>query len=206
MTSPADSDVNEDVEALDPPAADEKPASRPKLPTIVLSSAVVLLVAALGVAGWFGVSWINAANDDSMKYSGARDDVDRVARAAIDTMNTLDYRKLDDGLADWSNVTTGTLNQEITALTAEDKKSLQDAKWVADSEVRSLAVRELDERSGKAVVIAAVQTTVSIGGGEPKSDFKRVEGTLLRTDTGWKLDVLTPVQSAQPQQPVPPSR
>jgi len=238
MTSPADSDVNDDVEGADDvdapdrekaagaepdaestaePEPDSEPDSeagsvedkeQPRLPSIVLAAAVALLVAAVGVAGWFGVSWFRAANDDGLAYSSARDEVDRVARSAVETMNTLDYRKLEDDLANWSDVTTGTLHAEISRLSAEDKKSLEDAKWVTSSQVRSLAVRELDDRAGKAVVIAAVETTLSLGGGEPKTDFKRVEGTMLRTATGWKLDLLTPVQSVQQQQPqaVPPSR
>jgi Mce-associated membrane protein len=227
MTSPADSDVTDDVvtdndvtdneEALgtpetDPadPEAGEERTPRPKLPTIVLTAAVALLVASVAVAGWFGVSWFRAANDDGLIYSSVRDEVDDVARAAIRTMNTLDYRELEVGLKDWADVTTGTLHKEISRLSDKDKKALVDAKWIASSKIRSLAVRELDDRSGKAVVIAAVETTVSIGGAEPKSDFKRIEGTLLRTDKGWKLDVLTPVQSAQqaapPQSAVPPSR
>lgn len=217
MTSPADSDVTDDVQALGTPEADpadpeagEERTPRPKLPAIVLTAAVALLVAAVAVAGWFGVSWFSAANDDSLTYSSVRDDVDDVARAAIRTMNTLDYRQLDAGLKDWADVTTGTLHDEISKLSDKDRKALVDAKWVASSKVRSLAVRELDDRSGKAVVIAAVETTVSIGGAEPKSDFKRIEGTMLRTDKGWKLDVLAPVQSAQQAAPsqsaVPPSR
>lgn len=220
MTSSADSDVQDDTVSADADAAgtpeadtpepeeaaesDAAPASPPRLPTIVLTAAVALLVAAIAVAGWFGVAWYQASNDDGLKYSATREEVDRVARAAIQTMNTLDYRELDDGLANWADATTGTLHAEVTRLSENDKKSLRDAKWVASSEVRSLAVRELDERSGKAVVIAAVETTVSIGGAEPKTDFKRVEGTLLRTETGWKLDLLAPVQSAQPA--APPSR
>ncbi|OLF10993.1 hypothetical protein BLA60_13305 [Actinophytocola xinjiangensis] len=228
MTSPADSDVNHDVEGSDDSpdsvevpeveeTAEPEPApgsdSRTKLPSIVLAAAVALLVAAVGVAGWFGVAWFRAANDDGLEYSAMRVEVDRQARIAVETMNTLDYRELEDGLARWSAVTTGTLNAEITRLTDEDKKSLTDAKWVTRSKVRSLAVRELDDRGGKAIVIAAVETTLSLGGGEPKTDFKRVEGTLLRTENGWKLDVLTPVQSAQqppaeqPAEPAaPPSR
>lgn len=225
MTSPADSDVNDDVEGADgvdapdrekaagaEPDAESEPDSveggeKPRLPSIVLAAAVALLVAAVGVAGWFGVSWFRAANDDGLAYSTVRDEVDQFARSAVETMNTLDYRKLEDDLANWSDVTTGTLHAEISRLSAEDKKSLEDAKWVTSSRVRSLAVRELDDRAGKAVVIAAVETTLSLGGGEPKTDFKRVEGTMLRTATGWKLDLLTPVQSVQQQpQAVPPSR
>jgi Mce-associated membrane protein len=208
MTSPADSnvdaDVNADVEAEGTSEAatpQSEPAPRPKLPAIVLTAAVALLVAAVAVAGWFGVAWFQTANDDGLAFSSTRDEVGRVAENAIETMNTLDYNKLDDGLADWANVTTGTLNGEVTRLSEDDKKSLRDAKWVASAKVRSLGVRELDERGGKAVVIAAVEVTVSIGGAKAKTDFRRVEGTLLRTGTGWKLDLLTPIQGAQPVAP-----
>ncbi|OLF16534.1 hypothetical protein BU204_16650 [Actinophytocola xanthii] len=166
-----------------------------------MGAAVALLVAAASVAVWFGVSWFNAANDDGLEYSRTRDEVDRVARAAIQTMNTLDYRKLDQGLADWSDATTGALHAEISKLSEENKQQLRDAKSVTSAQVRSSAVRELDERSGKAVVIAAVKITVSTGGGEPVDKYQRIEASLVRTEeAGWKLDGIGKVPYAQPGQ------
>ena len=201
MTSPADPDPDGDelVRDLDDLAA-EKPAARSKLPAIALTAAVALLVAAVAVAGWFGVAWMRAANDDGLEFSSTRDEVDRVARAAIVTMNTLDYRELDQGLANWADATTGALNAEITKLSQEQKKALLDAKSVTSAEVRSSAVSELDARAGKATVIAAVKITVATGGGEPTDKYQRIEASLARTDAGWKLDGIGQVPYAQPGQ------
>jgi len=198
MTSPAETDTDVDSADASETETAEAPSPRSALPTIVLSAAVALLVAAVAVAGWFGVAWFNAANDDGLTYSSSRDEVDRVARAAIVTMNTLDYRKLDQGLANWSDATTGALHDEITKLTAENKQQLMEAKSVTKAVVRSSAVRELDERAGKATVIAAIKTTVSTGGGEPTDKYQRIEASLVRTDAGWKLDGIGKVPYAQP--------
>lgn len=209
MTSPADSDVDPDTaDSAAAPAEDSAgaPPARSKLPTVALTVAVALLVAAVAVAGWFGVAWFRAANDDGIAYSAARDEVDRVARAAIVTMNTLDYRDLDQGLANWSDATTGALHDEIAKLSTENKQQLLAAKSVTSAEVRSSAVRELDARAGKAVVIAAIKVTVSTGGGEPADKYQRIEASLVRTDGGWKLDGIGKVPYAQPAQPVQPPK
>ncbi|HEX2132534.1 MAG TPA: hypothetical protein VHH15_13345 [Actinophytocola sp.] len=212
MTSPADPDPDAAKDtAADPDAdadalardLDELAAAKPagsKLPAVVLTAAVALLVASVAVAGWFGVAWFQAANDDGLEYSRTRDEVDRVARAAIVTMNTLDYRDLDAGLANWSDATTGALHDEITKLGEEQKQALRDAKSVTSAEVRSSAVKELDARAGKATVIAAVKITVATGGGEPADKYQRLEASLARTDAGWKLDGIGQVPYAQPGQ------
>ncbi|MCT2587250.1 hypothetical protein [Actinophytocola gossypii] len=201
MTSPADHDPDgaEPARDQDDPAAEE-PARSSKLPAIVLTAAVALLVASVAVAGWFGVAWVQAANDDGLEYSRARDEVDRVAQAAIVTMNTMDHREVDEHLANWADATTGTLHDEVTKLTEENKQQIRDAKAVSKAEIRSAAVRELDERAGKATVIAAVATTVSNGDGEPTQKYLRIEASLTRTDAGWKLDAIGPVPYAPPGQ------
>lgn len=213
MTSPADSEVDGDtgtdigadaVDTPEPEAGTEASAAsslRSKLPTIVLTGAVALLVAAATVAVWFGVAWFQAANDDGRAFSNTRDEVARVARAAIVTMNTLDHRKLDEGLADWSDATTGALHDEIAELSEKQKKALRDAKPVTSARILSSAVKELDDRSGKAVVIAAIEKTQTNADGKPVVSYQRVEATLSRTEEGgWKLEGLGPVRYAQPGQ------
>ncbi|MPZ85569.1 MAG: hypothetical protein GEV28_36390 [Actinophytocola sp.] len=222
----SDSDVTSDVDELDADGldgadaagddadgadadgraepADKQPGLGAKLPVIALSAAVALLVAAATVAVWFGISWMRASNDDGLAYSGTRDEVDRVARAAIVTMNTLDYRKLDAGLGNWADATTGTLHDEIVKLTDQNKQQLKDAKSVTSAEVRSSAVRELDDRAGKATVIAAIKTTVQTGDKKPVEKYQRIEATLAKTDAGWKLEGLGEVAYVQPQAQTPP--
>jgi len=195
------SDAAEDVPEADRLDDDSDPGSRrgSRLPVIALSAAVALVVAAAAVAVWFGIAWLNASNDDGLAFSSTRDEVDRVARAAIVTMNTLDYRKLDESLANWADATTGPLHDEIDKLTDEKKKQLTDAKPVTSAKVTSSAVKELDERGGKAVVIASIEKTVSTADGEPQPSYQRISATLLRTGDGWKLENLGPVPYAQPQ-------
>ena len=206
MTS-ADSDTGTDVENADDAsdetvaesAAEPKQQSGPRFPVIALSVAVALVVAATAVAGWFGVAWFQASNDDGLAYSGKRDEVDRVARAAIVTMNTLDYRKLDEGLSNWADTTTGPLHDEIANLTADKKKQLTDAKPITSAKITSSAVKELDDRGGKATVIAAIEKTVQTGDAKPQPSYQRIQATLTRTADGWKLETLGPVPYAQPQ-------
>lgn len=198
---PVDSEVDPDDELVDEPPANEGQPGRPdsRLPAIALSVAIALVAAAAVVAGWFGVAWFQAANDDGLEYSSKRDEVDRVARAAIVTMNKLDYRELDEGLENWADATTGPLHDEIVNLSAEKKKQLEAAKPVTSATITSSAVKELDDRGGKATVIAAIEKTVQTADGKPQPSYQRIQATLTRTNDGWKLENLGPVPYAQPQ-------
>jgi len=206
MTS-AESDTDADTDAAteagtagEPDGAAEERAGRSsKLPVIALSVAIALVVAAAAVAAWFGIAWFNASGNENVEFSGKRDEVDRVARAAIVTMNELDYRKLDEGLANWADATTGPLHDEIAGLTADKKKQLTDAKPVTKAKITSSAVKELDDRGGKATVIAAIEKSVQTGNGKAQTSYQRIQATLTRTKDGWKLENLGPVPYAQPQ-------
>jgi Mce-associated membrane protein len=208
MTSAdSDTDVEPDADtdvdtAESDGAAEESDTARERVsrfPVIALSVAIALVVAAASVAAWFGVAWFQASNDDGIEFSRTRDEVDRVARSAIITMNTLDYRKLDEGLESWADISTGALHDDIGKLTADEKKQLKDAKPVTSAKVTSLAVKELDDRGGKATVIAAIEKTVQTGDRKPQPSYQRIQATLLRTKDGWKLENLGPVPYAQPQ-------
>src|SRR5690242_8243713 len=78
----------------------------------VLLGAVALVVAAAMVAGYFGVAWIKAGSDGTLARAQTRDEVDRVARSAIITFHTLDYHKVDEGLNNWLNASTGDLHND----------------------------------------------------------------------------------------------
>jgi Mce-associated membrane protein len=162
--------------------------AEPRWPTMLLAGATALAVAAGAVAVWFGVKWFNADNDDSLAYSKVRDDVTRVATTAVITLNTLDYRRVDEDLRNWADATTGTLHDEITSIDDATKKTATDSKSVGSAKVHSLAVRELDERAGKAIVIAAVQLDVTVEGEEPVAKYQRLEATMTRVDGEWKLE------------------
>jgi Mce-associated membrane protein len=178
--------------AVDPPA--------PKLPRILLTAAVVLLVAAVAVAGWFGVAWFRAANDDSLSYSRTRDEVNRVGTNAVVTMNTLDYKKVDQGLADWEAATTGALHDEIVKGRKTSRDAIVQAQSVTKATPLSSAVSELDDRAGQASILVALKVNVTVKGQQPADKYMRLSGKLQRTDDGWKLYEIGQVPYLQPGQ------
>jgi Mce-associated membrane protein len=192
------------TEVEDPPVAetdaDEQAVPESRLPQILLTAAVALVVAAAAVAGWFGVAWFNAANDDSLSYSRVRDEVNRVGVAAVVTMNTLDYRKVDEGLKDWESATTGDLHDEVV----KGKKSSRDAIVAAESVTKatplSSAVSELDDRAGQASILVALKVNVTVKGEKPTDKYMRLAAKLQRTDDGWKLYEIGRVAYLQPGQ------
>jgi Mce-associated membrane protein len=168
-----------------------------RLPQVLLTAAVALVVAAAAVAGWFGVAWFTAANDDSLAYSRVRDEVNRVGQAAIVTMNTLDYRKVDQGLKDWETATTGALHDEVLKGKATSRDAIVAAESVTKATVLSSAVAELDDRAGQASVLVALKVHVTVKGEEPRDKFMRLAAKLQRTEDGWKLYEIGQVPYAQ---------
>jgi Mce-associated membrane protein len=188
-TESDDTDTESDVfDAYAVAKVESEERAEPRWPTMVLAGALALAVAAGAVALWFGVQWVNAANDDSLAYSKVRDDVARVATAAVITVNSLDYRTVDEDLRNWADATTGTLHDEIEGIDEATRKTATDSKSVGSAKVHSLAVRELDERAGTAIVIAAVQLDVTVEGQEPVAKYQRLEATMTRVDGEWKLE------------------
>jgi Mce-associated membrane protein len=168
----------------------DEPSKTNRLPRILLTAAIALSVAAAAVAGWFGVAWISAANDDSLAFSRTRDEVNRVAQAAVVTMNTLDYRKVDQGMKDWETATTGALHNEVLQGKKTYRDAIVQAQSVTTATVLSSAVTELDDRTGKATVLVALRVTVTVKGQQPTPKDLRLQGELERTEAGWKLSAI----------------
>jgi Mce-associated membrane protein len=155
-----------------------------------LGAMIILAVLATGCAGWFGWSWYDASHDDSLAYSRTRDDVLRAGEQAIQNLNTLDYRNVDQGLALWAGSTTGDLHQQIEQGRAQFEQQVRAAKTRSTARVLDGAVTELDDRTGKASVIVAVQITVTPATGRPTTKLSRLKGQLTRTPSGWQLSAL----------------
>jgi len=190
------------------------PPPGPRRSAGLLVTAVALVVVAAGFLVWSVVSLgsagsdLDAANakvtdansrldelnaDGDLAFAGARDEADRHARHAMAVMNTLDYRKLDEGLADWARVTTGALHDQVTAVSDEQREAIVDGRSVTTAEVFSSAVRELDDRAGTAVVIAAVRIDVAAGDQPATQKWQRMEGQLTRTGSAWLLESIRQV-------------
>jgi Mce-associated membrane protein len=179
--------------------ADDVPDDEVSLPdaNYLLLGGVALVVVAAMAALWFGAAWITSANDASLSRATARDEVDRIGRAAIQTFNTLDYHKADEGLDNWLNASTGKLHDEVVGRRESSKQALVAAKAVTTAEVLSLAVTELNDFEGRATVIAALKIVVNAEGQQPTDKYQRIQGVLERVGNDWKLSGIGPVDFAR---------
>jgi len=164
---------------------------RPVRMAVIVSTVIAVLGG--GAAAWYGWSWWSAANDGSLSYARTRDDVLRIGQQAIANFNTLDSGHADEGLKRWEASATGSLLDEITNNYASYVQRAQDAKMVSTAKILDGAVTELDLHAGKAMVIAAVDITVTPAGGQAVDKRNRFQGELTRTTAGWKLSNISAV-------------
>lgn len=153
------------------------------LPTI---AALVL------VAGSF--LWWQAAHDDQLQLAETRDQVLIEATQNIETMNTLDYRDVDAGLASWMAVTTGTLNDQLSQVGKDEKQLLADQKKISTGKVIDSAVFALDDDT--ATVVASVEVTVKDDtkpDAEPSVKRNRFTADLVNVKGDWLLESLEQV-------------
>ncbi len=167
------------------------------LRTVTVAIAVPAALA-VGAAGWFGVSWYRAAHDELLSGGIARDTVLQDAQQATTNLNTLDYRRVQDGLALWEQSATGSLLEEMRANRVTYAQAITEAKTTTTARTLDGAVAELDERSGTARVLVGVDVTSVREGGEPSCVRRRMELEMRRADTVWKVDKLAPVGAGNP--------
>ncbi len=166
-------------------------------PNYILLTGLALVIVAAFAAVWFGVAWAASASDDTLTRAKTRDEVDRVARQAIITFHTLDYHKVDEGLDNWQNASTGALRDEVVGRRASAKQAIQEAKTITSANVLSLGVTELNRDEGKATVIAAVEVSVTPEGKPAEKKYMRIQGVLERAGDGWKLSGIGQVDFAR---------
>jgi Mce-associated membrane protein len=154
--------------------------------------ALVLVAALVAASGVF--MWWQADHDPDRAAAETRDTVLIEARQAIETMNTLDYRSVDQGVKAWSQVTTGTLKDQLAGVSAEDRQLLADQKKISTGRVADAAVIDVDDDT--ATVIAAVEVTVKDAAkpdSEPTVKRNRFSADLVKTGGRWKLESLQQV-------------
>jgi Mce-associated membrane protein len=142
----------------------------------------VLAVAAVGTAGLSGLSWYQAAHDDTLALGTARDTVLRDAQQAAVNFNTLDYRRVRDGLALWQQSATGSLLDEIRANRTSYAQVITDTRTATTAGALDGAVMELDERAGTARVLVGLDVTAVRNGGESSCVRRRIQLEMRRLD------------------------
>jgi Mce-associated membrane protein len=154
-----------------------------------LVNALIAGVAALALvfAVISAVIWWQAGHGGDQARAEARDAVLVQARLDIATLNTLDYKNVNAGLAQWSAVTAGSLHSQIAQANTASKKIIQESKTVTKAVVLAAAVTSLDLRTGTASVIASVQVTKTPDTGASVVDRNRVSATLSLTNGTWRM-------------------
>jgi Mce-associated membrane protein len=170
---------------------------------IVTVAIMVLAALAVGTAGWFGVSWYRAAHDELLAGGIARDTVLQDAQQATINLNTLDFRRVQDGLTLWEQSATGSLLDEVRANRATYAQAITDSKTTTTARALDGAVAVLDERAGTARVLVGVDVTSAREGAQASCVRRRIQLEMRRADTGradtvWKVDKLAPVGAANP--------
>ncbi|ASU80192.1 hypothetical protein CDG81_20110 [Actinopolyspora erythraea] len=154
--------------------------------------AVVLLLASLLAAGGFGVSWALAANDSSVQLAATRDRVLRAGRQAVINFNSIDHRRVRQDMSRAIEGTTGPLREVLEGSREQRVERVTKNKSVTEAEILASALTELNERQGKARMIASYKITKIEDGGKPTTSRWRVRAELSRTDGQWKLSRMTP--------------
>jgi Mce-associated membrane protein len=158
----------------------------------------MLAVVAFAVTGWFGMSWYRAARDASFDRGMARDAVLQDARQAMVNLNTIDYRRVQDGLTLWEQSAAGSLLGEMRTNRGNYERAIIDSKTATTARILDGAVVVLDEGSGTAQVLVGVDVTSQFDDGAANCVRRRIQLDMRRDGDAWKIDKLAPIGAANP--------
>jgi Mce-associated membrane protein len=155
-----------------------------------LRAAVLAVVVTAAFAGWSGYSWYRTAHSEELTYGTARDEALAAGRELVARLCTLDYHRLDEGLGQWLDASTGPLHDRLARTDEATKKTLTQDATVSTGKVLDAGLSELDEHAGTAKLLASVEITAQKAGVAPSTKRNRFAAGLQRTDRGWKLSAL----------------
>jgi Mce-associated membrane protein len=151
---------------------------------------VALFVASAATAAFFGTSWLLAANDESISFAEHRDEAWQAGTQEIVNFNTLDYHDVQRGLNLWLDSSTGALHNEVEQGRDANATRIAQAKTTTTAQVLDAAISELDDRAGKATMIAVVNVNLLPDGQPPTQKRFRYQAELTRVGPQWKLSAL----------------
>lgn len=172
-------------------------------PLLVVSAGLLAIAAVC--AGLLGWRWQDSrpapapASASAGPGSGGAGSASQVQQALkqgeqdVQTFNTLSYTNLGQGLKNWQDSSTGTLRNETTSGWSSFAKTVSKYKTVSTATILDAALTSLDQQKGTAGIIVALQVTVKPAKGSAATKRSRLEGTLTKTASGWKLSSLAEV-------------
>ncbi|WP_327091290.1 hypothetical protein OIE66_11800 [Nonomuraea sp. NBC_01738] len=156
---------------------------------------VVLLALSAVFCGWSAWALATADTGPRAAFATERDQVLEAGKRQIAVLNTIDGARVDEGLKQWQDATTGALHDELAGGQAAAKQAIEKAGTTSSATVLEAAVTALDQAAGDAQIIASVEIQVTGAAGKGGVQRKRFQAGLARTDGGWKLKSFTAVQA-----------
>jgi Mce-associated membrane protein len=184
LSEPVPEVAPDESESTEQPASPGWTASLSRRLRLVALGVVAAIVMVSGLLAWW-----QAAGDEDLDRAETRDAVLIAGRQHIETLQSLDYRDIDEGLDAWLDVTTGTLHDQLAAVGDDDRGLLADQKKISTGHVIDAAVLDLDDDA--ATIIAAVEITVAddpSAGAEPTIKRNRFSADLVKVKGQWKLE------------------
>jgi Mce-associated membrane protein len=171
---------------------------------VALAVTTALAVAAAACAGWFGWSWLSAANAGSLAEAQTRDAVLQQAERGVVNLTSFSYRDAAQGVRVWLASSTGKLHADLAKNRQQEVKLIQKDKTITTAKILEGAVTQLAVGPGTATVMLVVEVTVTQSGqaGSPEAESEVAQ--LQRGRSGWKLSSLgsppgtSPSPSASP--------
>ncbi|MGH3940749.1 MAG: hypothetical protein ACRDTG_19355 [Pseudonocardiaceae bacterium] len=166
---------------------------------VTTRAVAVLALLACGLAGWFGVSWFRAAHDESIALGMVRDTALLDAQQAAINVNTLDHRRVQDGLALWERSATGAALEEFRTNREANVRTLTDSKTSSTARIREGgAVADLNDLAGTARVLVGADVTYTAEQSSSWCVRQRLQMQMKRTPDGWKIEKIAPVGVLEP--------
>lgn len=158
----------------------------------VIALAVVVIVVAGVAAVSFGVRLATSMSGEEVSVAQARAEaVDHGSKAVV-ALNSLDYRKAEDGVKRWTTQSTGLLHGQIQSSQRDIVGAVQQRKTITTATVVQAALAEFDQN--RARLMAVVDVRVQRQDGKQVTKRARLLGELERAGGGpWKLSALIPV-------------
>ncbi|MGH3921979.1 MAG: hypothetical protein ACRDTT_03755, partial [Pseudonocardiaceae bacterium] len=158
----------------------------------------VLALLACGLAGWFGVSWFRAAHDESIALGTVRAAALLDAQQAAINVNTLDHRRVQDGLELWEQSATGAALEEFRTNRDDYVRTVTNSKTTSTARVHNGVVAELNDLAGTARVLVGMDVTYTPEQREASCVRQRLQLEMQRTPHGWKIEKIAPIGVLEP--------
>lgn len=151
----------------------------------------VVIVLAAAAAVWFAVLLTTAASGADQAAADERDAALAAGGRAVVTLNTLDYRTAEDGIARWQAVSTGMLREQLAASKEDLIAAVREAESRTTAHLVAAALTELGRDEAR--LMAVLDIKVRPAGDEPATKRARYIADLVKIGGEWRLGGLFPV-------------